>query len=836
MGKMSKKCFRCFTFFGEGDICPRCGYDVSATSMGAQWLQPGEKLGNGRYEVGCVVGAGGFGITYSAWDNVLGIRVAIKEYLPGEFSTRIPGNTKVTIYGGEKEEQFSEGLKKFYEESVRLAKFREVPGVVQIYESFMENETAYIVMEYLEGETLAERIKREKTIPPEEATEIILPVLDALECVHKEGIIHRDIAPNNIFLCKDGQVKLLDFGAARSATGTHSKSLTVLYKEGYTAEEQYRSRGEQGPWTDVYSVAASLYKAITGVTPDGVMERHRKDKLKAPCKYSKGISVNMSRAIMNAMNMDLRKRTQTAADFKKELLSAKKVSKKYKRTHEVRVGRIPVWVWCVSVASIAIIAVMGGLLLTGRIEFHAETFSNFFMENGKVRMMNVVNLEEEEANNRLKKLGLSMEITEYKYTNKVQAGRIISQEEDKGEIVNSGTIVHVVVSKGAGEVEIPEMVNRAFTPYIEELKELCLNYEEEYKEYLLPPGYVISTIPNAGEKLLQGETVKITISSGMGYDPNADGIVPDLLEKTTAEANDVAGEQGFFVMVKGEEYSDNIPEGLIMEQDVAAGNIMKGDSIVNVVVSKGIEQFEVPLVEGMTSQEATKVLEECFFVVNTEKEISMEVPEGTIISQSLNSGENVDKYTEITLKVAISGYEVPNLIGKTLEEAIAICDSEGYSYSMDYMRGGNGTVSTQTPASGKLIEKKVSITFYVGISNQEFTNKILELINEKRRNEGMGALSLDANLTKFAEVGAAENVSSDYATGAIRPNGERIFDMVRAAGIGGGLTYTTRKRATYLNDTNSRLKYETDMGLLDSRFSRIGVAYSDTNMIVMFIN
>jgi serine/threonine protein kinase len=190
-----------------------------------------------------------------------------------------------------------------------------VSGIVQIYDVFQENDTAYIVMEFLEGEDLGTRLKREKTISADEAVKIMVPVLEALSAVHQSKIIHRDIAPNNIFLCKDGRVKLLDFGAARSATGTYSKSLTVLYKEGYTAEEQYQSRGEQGPWTDVYAAAATMYKAITGVTPDGAMERRRKDRLKEPSKCGVKIEKNVERAIMNALIMDHKKRTQSAEIF-----------------------------------------------------------------------------------------------------------------------------------------------------------------------------------------------------------------------------------------------------------------------------------------------------------------------------------------------------------------------------------------------------------------------------------------------------------------------------------------------------------------------------------------
>lgn len=149
-----KQCNQCFSLYEEEyEICPCCGYVEGTPVAEPRYLDPGTVLQQ-RYLVGVAIGAGGFGVTYAAWDKVLEQKVAIKEYLPGEFSTRGTGQTQVTIYGGEKTEQFRAGKEKFHEESIRLAKFRNIPGIVQIFNSFTENGTVYIVMEYLEGETL----------------------------------------------------------------------------------------------------------------------------------------------------------------------------------------------------------------------------------------------------------------------------------------------------------------------------------------------------------------------------------------------------------------------------------------------------------------------------------------------------------------------------------------------------------------------------------------------------------------------------------------------------------------------------------------------------------
>ena len=237
-----RRCMGCMsTYEAIDEMCPFCGYIEGTPAKEAYHIKPGSLL-HDRYTVGRAIGFGGFGITYIAWDNKLMQKVAIKEYMPSEYATRVPGNLTVTIYDGERYTEFMTGLQKFLDEAQRLAKFQNVPGIVRILDCFSENLTAYIVMEYLDGMTLKQYLAEHGgKLPYEEAVEFILPVLAALQAVHKEGIIHRDISPDNIFITEDGKVKLLDFGAARYASTGYSKSLSVILKPGYAPAEQYLS-------------------------------------------------------------------------------------------------------------------------------------------------------------------------------------------------------------------------------------------------------------------------------------------------------------------------------------------------------------------------------------------------------------------------------------------------------------------------------------------------------------------------------------------------------------------------------------------------------------------
>ena len=452
-----KRCLRCFQNYEENKTeCPWCGFRESQQLKEPQYLSAGIVLQN-RYEIGAVVGAGGFGITYAAWDRVLEQRVAIKEYMPGEFSTRTPGETRVSVYGGEKEEQYKNGRDKFYEESQRLAKFQDVPGIVQIYNSFEENETAYLVMEFLEGETLGERLKRDKRIPEQEAVGIILPVLQALTEVHRVGILHRDIAPNNIFLTKDGGVKLLDFGASRSVTGTHSKSLTVLYKEGYTPEEQYRSRGDQGTWTDVYEVAATLYKMLTGTVPPGALERRRKDTLKLPSKMGIKVTKQTEQALLNALNVDVRYRTKTADAFMQELLGTEKTKAHFVRTEEKKQGSIPLWIKGLVGTLLCGMGVYLVLLFTGVISGSGIGFSHFGIPEGSTRVPNLVNTEIEEAQKKADESNLKFLITDKQFSTTIPENRILSQELAAGSLTEKESSIRVVVSAGINSMTAEEI-------------------------------------------------------------------------------------------------------------------------------------------------------------------------------------------------------------------------------------------------------------------------------------------------------------------------------------------------------------------------------------------
>ena len=314
-------CYNCFQEKPQPEgPCPYCGFDLSENVKKYPVALRAGVILNNRYIVGRVLGQGGFGITYLAWDEKLAARVAVKEYMPNDISARV--GTTVSVAMESRAEDFTYGEERFQEEARILAKFMGQPNIAGVTDYFDENGTSYFVMDYIEGISFKTYIANQGgKVSVEEALDVMIPVLRALTAVHAEGFIHRDVTPDNIYITKDGNVKLLDFGSARYSIGDKSKSLDVILKVGYAPKEQYIRRGRQGPYTDVYSCAACLYAAITGYLPPESLERLDHDTLVPPSQMGVEIPLYLERAILKGLAVQPEDRFQTAGEFLEALES-----------------------------------------------------------------------------------------------------------------------------------------------------------------------------------------------------------------------------------------------------------------------------------------------------------------------------------------------------------------------------------------------------------------------------------------------------------------------------------------------------------------------------------
>ncbi|MEG1547321.1 MAG: serine/threonine-protein kinase [Clostridia bacterium] len=320
---MDKLCMGCMTILADAHcVCKKCGWSNSADQNLPHQLPSGSLLA-GKYLVGRALGQGGFGITYIGWDINLELRVAIKEYYPSDSVTRQLSTRTVAPYSAGSREVFEAGRDKFISEAKSLAKFDNVQGIVSVKDFFLENGTAYIVMEYIDGRTFKEYLDAKSTpMPIDEVLALLKPVVESLQRVHAAGLIHRDISPDNIMLPFDGGAKLLDFGAARAFSANGERSSTINIKMGYAPEEQYRTRGAQGPWTDVYAFCATIYKAITLATPVQSIERMPEDELELPSKLGAKLSNAQEMALMKGMAVFYKQRSQSVAEVYAALLDA----------------------------------------------------------------------------------------------------------------------------------------------------------------------------------------------------------------------------------------------------------------------------------------------------------------------------------------------------------------------------------------------------------------------------------------------------------------------------------------------------------------------------------
>lgn len=337
--------------------CSHCGYDPGANPSQAYVLRPGTIV-RGKYILGAPLGQGGFGITYIGWDLAVQRKVAIKEYYPSGQVSRNTTMSNDLLWYTTNQARFAQGggMESFQKEARKMALVANIPQVVNVLEVFQENATAYIVMDFVEGETLQNRLKKTGPLPWEQAKDIFLPVVNAMVQVHKAGLIHRDLSPDNLMLQPDGSVRILDLGAAKDLNINSGASSMQVAKGGFSPLEQYTQKGGSGTWTDVYALAATMYYTLTGVLPPAAVDRVSGDALRWDLPQLLALPKNVLEAMQKAMVLLAEKRTQTMAEFANQLA---------KPTPEPRPKPAPKKWLIPAVAAAAVLLVIGSIAVMG---------------------------------------------------------------------------------------------------------------------------------------------------------------------------------------------------------------------------------------------------------------------------------------------------------------------------------------------------------------------------------------------------------------------------------------------------------------------------------------
>lgn len=745
-----KICFGCFEQYDDSfDICPHCGYAEGTEPELATYMRPGAIL-NERYVIGRALGHGGFSVTYLAWDALLLHKVAIKEYLPSEYATRRPGESRLTIFSGKEGEYFQFGKEKFLDEAKRLSAFQNEDGIVHVYDCFSANETAYLVMEYLDGITLSEYLKKETAvspqgrIAPEEAISMLTPVMLSLQRVHDSGMIHRDIAPDNIMLLKDGGVRLIDFGAARHAVHDCGKSMTVIIKDGYSPEEQYNSHSVQGPAADVYALSATLYQMITGITPPGAIERgeylqkHKRDMLPPPSKFNKAVTKTQDTAILNGMALHTQDRTQSVAELYEELTAQTPVRRVQETIRKRSSFSWPLWAK-ITAGVLAAAIVAGGVLLYLNRKPKTDTAAE---DGSYVLSPNVVNMQVVNAVTAAEDASLHLVVEGSDYDAGVEQGRILTQNPDPGTKLAPASDLLATASLGKERPvgvmdDMSSMLKDAAEDYLTRmgLSDVQINWEYIASDDEMP-GTIVSQSVTAGSTLTPSSNVTISVAqpsqtpvtpvptppsdgSGSGGSVDISELVPS--EDSYVTVRDYVGQS--FDTAKADlrtvslygvkcelRYHPSIPSGSIIQQSPEGGEkILKGSGVY-FVVSLGPQKQLVPNVLYKEQGEAERLLAQSGFGSAPKAVTSSYVAPGHVAAQTPLGGSEAAPGTKISLDISSDSTSQPTQSNVTIDQFKAELDLQvGKSFnlanSLQYSGSSASIVWSSSDPSSVTVDK-----------------------------------------------------------------------------------------------------------------------------------
>ena len=566
-------CNNCMRQIEGKSKCEFCGYS-GGDEIPAHHLLPGTVL-LGRYVVGNALGEGGFGITYIGRDIKLDMRIAIKEYFPYGYATRFnSASENVTETKAGKNGIFDKGRQNFLKEARILGRFSGDKSIVDVRDFFEANNTAYIVMEFVDGITLRQYLKKNGRLRFADICTMITPLCSALGRIHRDGLIHRDISPDNIMILKDGSLKLMDFGSARYYDFGAERSLSVMLKPGYAPEEQYRTKGNQGPWTDIYAICATIYRSITGMTPEDSVERVYSDNLKLPSKLGVRITPNQEAVLLKGLAVYQQERYKSIDEFLGALtpvISEEYVPPREDGSRKKEIAKTPDPV-CKPVGEDSVTMPLHEEPKSVRQPSEEPVPPKPAQEEPKAPESVAQEPSPDDA--------LHMPLPK----KKSKKGLIIAGIAVAAVALLGAAAFLVINAVSAGSyVRVPRFV--AFTLEEAEKKaeenELKLSVSEKVHDSSVKMGYVISQSNPVNSDVKKGSTVYVTVSLG-----KSDIEVPDLAGKTVDEAKEALEKLGL-VLKTEEEYSDDVDEGEIISQSVEAEEKADEGTEITITVSKG---------------------------------------------------------------------------------------------------------------------------------------------------------------------------------------------------------------------------------------------------------
>lgn len=520
-----ERCVGCMKPLTAEGRCAYCGLQQDKYRPIPRCLRPGMCLRD-RYVLGRVLGEGSFGISYIAWDCLLDTVVAIKEYFPASLVSRHISeedeDTNVYIYEKRESQKYQEGLKKYLGEAKSLSAYYDLDGIVSVRDFFYANNTAYIVMGYVDGISVKEYVEKNGPIEGEKFLRMLEPVIQSLAKVHQTGVLHRDISPDNMLLTRDEKLVLIDFGAARKENINMTRSMTVVFKRGFSPEEQYRTRGQQGAWTDVYALCATAYYALTGKAPDESIQRVLEDDMPSLTEMTDvDLPMQQKRAFMKGMTVDFHHRYQTMDEL-------------YQGLYQQGRDKKHLGAWLAGAAAVVCCVALLGTGAVYGLHKHSQakkdaiqteapqqtalaevTTTPYAADVQEYQMISFKSMTKKEA---LKALaGQDTELSvqwKYRYSSRIKKGRIVTQSIPAKTRYRGETYSKIVltISKGKRKTEVPKLTGVSKERARTLLKERKLHWTWKEVEREGTEGIVASQSRTAGSKVPVGTTIVVTIT------------------------------------------------------------------------------------------------------------------------------------------------------------------------------------------------------------------------------------------------------------------------------------------------------------------------------------
>lgn len=520
-----ERCVGCMKPLTAEGRCAYCGLQQDKYRPIPRCLRPGMCLRD-RYVLGRVLGEGSFGIGYIAWDCLLDTVVAIKEYFPASLVSRHISeedeDTNVYIYEKRESQKYQESLKKYLGEAKSLSAYYDLDGIVSVRDFFYANNTAYIVMGYVDGISVKEYVEKNGPIEGEKFLRMLEPVIQSLAKVHQTGVLHRDISPDNMLLTRDEKLVLIDFGAARKENINMTRSMTVVFKRGFSPEEQYRTRGQQGAWTDVYALCATAYYALTGKAPDESIQRVLEDDMPSLTEMTDvDLPMQQKRAFMKGMTVDFHHRYQTMDEL-------------YQGLYQQGRDKKHLGAWLAGAAALVCCVALLGTGAVYGLHKHSQakkdaiqteapqqtalaevTTTPYAADVQEYQMISFKSMTKKEA---LKALaGQDTELSvqwKYRYSSRIKKGRIVTQSIPAKTRYRGETYSKIVltISKGKRKTEVPKLTGVSKERARTLLKERKLHWTWKEVEREGTEGIVASQSRMAGSKVPVGTTIVVTIT------------------------------------------------------------------------------------------------------------------------------------------------------------------------------------------------------------------------------------------------------------------------------------------------------------------------------------